>query len=71
MRLIALSLATCALTSFGLMALFIYALHVPTRTAALVEGPSALRAPIEVSERRTDWPDRWAATNLRTVSTIK
>lgn len=67
MRLIAFSLATCAITSFALMALFIYALHVPTRTSALVEGPSALKAPIEVSERRTDWPDRWAATHLRTI----
>lgn len=66
MRLIALSLATCAITSFALMALFIYALHVPTRTAALVEGPSAVKAPIEVPER-TDWPDRWAATHLRTI----
>ena len=67
MRLIAFSLATCAMTSMCLLALLVYALHVPTRTAPLIEGPSALASPIDPSDSRASWPERWAATNLRTI----
>ena len=67
MRLIAFSLATCAMTSMCLLALFVYALHSPTRPAPLIEGPSALASPIDPSDSRASWPERWAATNLRTI----
>jgi hypothetical protein len=67
MRLFAFSLATCAATSICLMALFVYALHIPTRTAHLLEGPPSLTVPSDAANPRASWPERWAATNLRTI----
>jgi hypothetical protein len=67
MRLIAISLATCAATSMCLMALFVYALHVPSRAAPFDEKPSSLASPAKSANQRASWPERWAATNLRTV----
>lgn len=67
MRLIAFSLVTCATTSACLMALFVYALHVPTRAALFLERPTALVLPANPSNGPSDWPQRWAATNLRNM----
>lgn len=66
MRLIAFSLVSCAATSC-LMALFVYALHVPTRAALFIERPTASVLPANPADQRPSWPERWAATNLRTI----
>lgn len=63
MRLFAFSLAAFALSSTALLGLFLYALHVPTKVAPLIEQPSALAS----SPQPNNWPERWAATNLRSV----
>lgn len=65
MRLIAFSFAAFALSAASLLGLFLYALHVPTRTAQLIEPPSVMTS----APARDDWPQRWAATNMR--STLK
>jgi len=67
MRLIAFSLAACATTSMCLVALFLYALHVPTRAGPFIEGPSSLASQADPANQRESWPERWAATSLRTV----
>ena len=67
MRLIAFSLVTCATTSACLMALFVYALHVPTRAALFLERPTSSVLSSKPSNGPSDWPERWAATNLRTI----
>ena len=67
MRLIAFSLVTCATTSACLMALFIYALHVPTRAALYLERPTASALSANPTNVPGDWPERWAATNHRTI----
>ncbi len=66
MRLIAFSLATCAMTAICLMALLVYALHVPTRAVRYVDEPSPAASPADASSR-ANWTERWAATNLRTI----
>jgi len=67
MRLIAFSLVTCATTSACLMALFVYALHVPTRAALFLERPTSSVLSSKPSNGPSDWPERRAATNLRTI----
>jgi hypothetical protein len=61
MRLIAISFVAFALSATTLIGMFLYALHVPTKAAPLIERPSAMaNAP-----KKDDWPQRWAATNMR------
>ena len=67
MRLFAISLVACAISATCLMAMFVYALRVPTRTAAYIERPSALSSTANPSFHRVSWPERWAAINLQTL----
>lgn len=64
MRLIAFSLAAFALSATCLLAVFLYALHVPSKTSPLIASPSTIELR---SKPEKDWPERWAAQNLRTV----
>ena len=66
MRLFALSLATCAFSAMCLMAMFVYALNVPTRTVGYIERPSALSSTANPAFHQSSWPERWAAANLQT-----
>ena len=63
MRLIAFSFVAFAVSSTALMALFLYALNVPTKVAPLIEQPSLMAS----SPQPANWPERWAATNMRRV----
>jgi hypothetical protein len=67
MRVIAFSLVTCAITSACLMAVLVYALHLPTRAALLLQNPPAAALPADPSDGPSNWPEQWAATHLRTI----
>jgi hypothetical protein len=67
MRLIGLSLATCAVASMCLIALFVHALHVPTRADPFIEKPSSRASLAESIDKRPSWPERWAVTHLRAI----
>lgn len=66
MRLVAFSFGAFAASAIGLMAMFAYALNVPTRAAMI--APPAIETSVKPQQPIAPaGPEKWASTNLRSV----